>query len=53
MKRKDGFLTDDEYIIFMCIFELRKAKMNEKETKKLNEKTEYLKKLLDENYEYL
>ena len=53
MKRKEVCMTDDELIIFMYMFELRKAKMNEKENKKLKEKTEYLRRLLDENYEFL
>lgn len=53
MKRKEGCLTDDEFIIFMYMFNLRKANMNEKEKENSKKKTEYLYKLLNEYYEKL
>lgn len=53
MKRKQDCLTDDELIIFEYMFDLMKAKMNENEKMKLKEKTKNLKRLLEENYEYL
>ena len=53
MKRKDEYLTDDEYIIFMYMFNLRKTKMTEKEKENVKKKTVYLNKLLDEYYETL
>ena len=53
MKRKQDCLTDDELIIFEYMFDLLKAKMNEIEKIKLKEKTKNLKRLLEENYEYL
>ena len=53
MKRKEDCLTDDELIIFMYMFNLRKAKMTEKEKDIVKKKTEYLNKLLDEYYESL
>ena len=53
MKRKEDCLTDDELIIFMYMFNLRKAKMTEKEKEIVEKKTVYLNKLLDEYYETL
>ena len=53
MKKKDGYLTDEEYMIFQYMFELRKSKMNEEEMDKLKKKTEYLNQLLDDYYESL
>ena len=50
MKRKQDCLTDDELIIFEYMFNLRKAKMTEKEKDNLKKNTVYLKKLLDEYY---
>ena len=53
MKRKEVCLTDEEFVIFMYMSNLRKAKMTEKEKENLKKTTEYLNKLLDENYEDL
>lgn len=53
MKRKNECMTDDEYIAFMYMFELRKAKMDYIEKIKLKDRAEYLKIILDSNYDLL
>ena len=53
MKRKNECMTDDEYIAFMYMFELRKAKMDNIEKIKLKDRAEYLKIILDSNYDLL
>ena len=53
MKRKNEYMTDDEYIVFQYMFELRKKKMNMIEKVKLMDKTENITRVLDEYYDGL
>lgn len=43
MKRKEDCLTDDELIIFMYMFNLRKAKMTDREKDIVKKKTVFSK----------